>query len=55
MKLGELIKEYRFIKKLGSRDVAKEIGFSHSTLTRFENGKSISGDDLVKIFKWITG
>ena len=53
MKLGELIKEYRYATRTGIRDLAREIGVSHSTLSRFERGYSIDSDTLKKILLWV--
>lgn len=54
MILGEMIKAYRWKKELGLREVAKEIGTTHGTLSRIENGEEVDGRTLIKIFIWAT-
>lgn len=53
MKLGELIKEYRWAKRINVRDLAKIIGCSAATLSRFERGRNPDGITTTKILKWI--
>ncbi len=52
MRLGELVKEWRWAKKINVRDAAKEIGISAATLSRFERGNAIDGDVLSKLLRW---
>lgn len=53
MKLGEVLKQYRWAAKLGVRELAAEIGCHHSTLFRCENGETPSGATLSKILCWL--
>jgi transcriptional regulator with XRE-family HTH domain len=53
MLLGTILKEYCHQKRIGLRPLAKEIGVSHTTLSRFMNGNSVDSDTLKKILLWI--
>ncbi len=54
MRLGPVIAGYRWANRIDLRDLAKEIGTSPSTLSRFENCKSSGdGETLAKILKWL--
>ena len=53
MRLGAVIADYRWANRMGGRELAKEIGVSHSTLNRFENGENCDGETLVKIMTWL--
>lgn len=53
MKLGFLIKIYCQLKNIGTREVAKEIGVSHTTISRIMNGKSTDIKTAVKLFNWL--
>ena len=52
MKIGEVLKEWRYGGRMGIREAAEKIGISHSTLSRIENGKPMDGDTLAKILEW---
>lgn len=52
MLIGELIRDWRTLNRLGVREAARMIGTSHSTLNRVERGEEVDGDTLVKIFTW---
>lgn len=54
MKLGKLLNCYRVMERLVLRDVAKDIGVSASTLSRFENGKGIDSASFAKLLVWLT-
>ena len=54
MKLGELIRLWRNVERIGIRDLAKEIGVSHATLSRIERGENMDGRSLAKIIHWLT-
>lgn len=53
MKLGEILKIYRMIQSIKLKDFAKEIGITHSTLSRLENGRTINGESLSKVLIWL--
>ena len=59
MKLGELIRDWRTLNALrdgkgyGLREVAKEIGTSHGTLSRIENGENFDSETMAKIMLWL--
>ena len=55
MILGSAIRAWRGKQRLGLRDVAREIGVSHGTLSRFENGENVDGETLAKILIWALG
>lgn len=55
MKLGEVIRKWRAMSERGVREVAKEIGVSHGTLSRIERGEPCDGVTLVKIAMWLFG
>lgn len=54
MRLGQILKDYMWIHHLGSRQLANELGMSHTTITRFLNGRTISSDHFLKIWNWLT-
>lgn len=53
MKLGSLIADYRYANRIGVREVAKEIGTSHATLSRIERGENFDADTMAKIMLWL--
>ena len=53
MKLCEVLKEYRWVRKVGVSELAAEIGFSASTLSRIEHGEMPSGASLGKVLTWL--
>lgn len=53
MKIGELLKEYRYSKRIPIRKLAKELGVNISTLSRIENGKVSNARSLSKILRWM--
>lgn len=42
----------RIVRKIGVRQMAREIGISPATLSRIENGKTVSVDIAAKIGPW---
>jgi len=55
MKLGEIIKEWRYATRVGVREVAKRIGISAATLSRVERGENPDGETLAKVLLWLLG
>ena len=53
MKLGEVIRQWRYITRVGVREVAKQIGTSAGTLSRVERGENPDGATLAKILVWL--
>lgn len=53
MRLGAVIADYRWVNRLGQREVAKEIGTSTATLCRMERGESCDAETLIKILSWL--
>ena len=50
-RIGEGVREIRIEKTLSQRDLANISGVSFSTVTRLENGESISLENFIKILK----
>ena len=48
--IGELLKLHRRIYNIGSREFAKQIGLSHATVCRVENGENMDGKTMFKLF-----
>lgn len=55
LRLGQMLRLYRTVRKLNMRDVAGEIGISASSLCRIENGKSCDMRSLGKLYAWMIG
>jgi len=53
MRLCEILKQYRWAKRIDGRELAQELGFSASTLSRIEHGETPSGANLAKILLWL--
>ena len=53
MRIGKLILAYRVLEKRGIREVAKEIGLSHGTLSRIERGETFDHVTFIKLFNWL--
>jgi transcriptional regulator with XRE-family HTH domain len=53
MRLGKIIADYRYMNRLGIREVAKQIGMSPATLCRIENGKPCDSDNMAKLMLWL--
>ena len=52
MRLGDIIRRYRTVDEIGLQSMADEIRVSVSTLSRFERGKPVDGETLVRILRW---
>lgn len=55
MRLCQVLRNYRWATKQGLRELAQEIGTSHSTLGRIERGFMPDGKTLTKILVWLLG
>lgn len=53
MQLGAVIADYRWVNRIGVRELAKQIGVSAATLNRVENGKPCDGATIIKIQAWL--
>lgn len=53
MKLGKLVADWRTMNRYGTREVAKEIGISHATLSRIESGKPCDSGSMLKLITWM--
>lgn len=51
--LGVLLRAWREKERIGVREAAKQIGVSHATLSRIENGKPTDGQTLWLILNWL--
>lgn len=52
-KLGEMLSLYRAVNKIGTRELAMEIGVSSSTINRIEHGKQMDQTSLILVFCWL--
>jgi transcriptional regulator with XRE-family HTH domain len=55
MRLGNVIRRWRTMEEKGIREVAKEIGTSHATLSRIERGEQCDSDTLALVLLWLIG
>lgn len=55
MRVGELIKTWRFIRKLNTRDAGAQMGISSSALLRIEKGTVPDGETIIKLTAWLYG
>ena len=53
MRLSGVLREYRWARKIGLRDLAEAIGVSSATLSRIERGDMPSGKSLSLILQWL--
>ena len=53
LRLCEVLKQYRWAKKQGVRELAEELGFSSGTLSRIESGGTPDGTNLSSIIRWL--
>jgi transcriptional regulator with XRE-family HTH domain len=55
VRLGQLIHQYRIVREISLRSLAKQIGTSAPTLHRFESGRAVDADTLSLILLWCFG
>lgn len=53
MRLGSILRDWRWANHMGIREAAALIGTSPATLSRIENGESVDGKMLIKLFDWL--
>lgn len=53
MRLGKVLRNYRRMRDMGLREMAKEFGIGAATLMRIEQGYVMDGLTLAKILKWL--
>jgi DNA-binding XRE family transcriptional regulator len=51
--LSEVLHQWRWASKLGTREAAKRIGISNSTYSRMERGYPCDGKTLAIIIAWL--
>lgn len=51
--LGVLLRAWREKHRIGIREAARNIGVSHSTLSRIEHGKATDGQTLWRVLNWL--
>ena len=52
-RLSEVLREYRWAKRIAVRELAKDIEISYPTLNRIERGGMPDGNSLAKILRWL--
>lgn len=53
MLIGEMIQTHRNEERFGTREYAKMIGISSSTLNRVERGYKVDGKTMLKLIQWV--
>ena len=53
MKLGSLIKAYMDQQQLSVREMAREIGCSHTTLFRLMKGYPVRPEQVHRVYTWL--
>ncbi len=53
--LAFLVREKRRERRMSARAVAAETGLCSSTMTRLDQGKTVSSDGLVALLRWMEG
>lgn len=51
--LGDMLRIWRSIHKIGLRQLADDTGISAPTLSRFENGGPLDGKSALKLVDWL--
>lgn len=51
--LGVCLKAWRETQRIGVREAARQIGLSHSTLSRIERGEAVDGQTLWAVLTWL--
>lgn len=51
--LGVCLRAWRQTHSIGIREAARQIGTSHSTLSRIERGEAVDGQTLWSILNWL--
>lgn len=52
MRFGELLKLWRAVTDRPLRELSKDIGISHSTLNRIEQGEACDSETLIKLINY---
>ncbi len=53
MRLGAILRKWRYANERSLRDLGREIGISAATLLRIESGRECDSTTLMKIFNWM--
>lgn len=53
--IGDVIRDWRTMNRMGQRDAAKAIGVSTATMCRIEQGKSVDQVNMMKLLNWLFG
>jgi len=55
MRIGPLLKSWRQKHDVGVRELGREIGISHGTVSRIERGEQIDAATMMKLLNWMFG
>lgn len=53
VRVGEVLRKWRLMSEVTTRDLAERIGISAATLSRVERGEAMDGATLAKILNWL--
>ena len=53
MRLGAVLKKWRFASEMDLEAAAKKMGLSRSILSRIEQGRVPDGETLIKLWHWL--
>lgn len=53
MRLGLVLRKWRYAHEMPLRDLAKQMGTSAATLMRIEQGRGCDAATLMKVFNWL--